>query len=298
MSQYSIILKGQVSTYVIQGLDEKIILRFVEAYGNGDPACVYNGKSYDLDMSAFEIYRHEPSLKIPAKVFDLWAGNRSPERPVDLINNVSEEYFTGPFGTKTYGDRFLALKRNSTDPNISQSTKNSLSMDTKPIFISHASKDKEIVNVFVDEYLERGLKVDAHSQIFYTSSHVTGIAPGSNWRESIRQCLINSEIVFCFISEHYSQSQYCIAELGAAWAFQKTIIPIQIPPKQHVGGGELYAVIQMINGNDRQALSRLRDELIDNHKVGERIASSAQWEKALAKFVDCVAAAETENGKK
>jgi hypothetical protein len=165
-------------------------------------------------------------------------------------------------------------------------------MSTKPIFISHASKDREIVDVFVDEYLERGLKLDAHTQVYYTSSQVTGIAAGSDWRESIRKSLIDSDIVFCFISEHYSQSQYCIAELGAAWAFQKTIIPIQIPPRQVVSGGELYSVIQMIKGSDRLALGRLRDDLVDTHKVGERIASSPKWDKALSKFVDAVIAAE------
>ena len=181
----------------------------------------------------------------------------------------------------------------SNSANSNRIAENFESHSIKPLFISHASKDKKIVDQFVDEVLERGLGIDQDTEVYYTSGHVTGIRAGADFREDIRQGLIGAKIVFCFITENYTASQYCIAELGAAWAFEKVIIPIRIPPKSKMQGGELYAILQAIDGSDRLALNRLRDDLVNIHLVGKRIESSAKWEKALGKFLDAIAHVES-----
>jgi hypothetical protein len=169
---------------------------------------------------------------------------------------------------------------------------------TKPIFISHSSMDKVIVEQFVEEFLERGLGIQVARDVFYTSSHITGLGAGAKWKETIRQELVNSKIVFCFVSENYTHSQYCIAELGAAWAFEKTIIPISITPKANLSGGELYAHLQIIPGNNREAMSRLRDDLVDIHGIGTHNLSTAKWDKALSKYLEAFTMGEPQKTEK
>lgn len=228
----------------------------------------------------------------------------------DLTTDVTKDFILGGFGMNIPGPSILVRYdidvNHRTLPEIALNIKNEdpiieaemireaadQGKSSKPIFISHASKDKVIVEQFVDEFLERGLGIDAHADVYYTSSPVTGIRAGVDWREDIRKGVIEAKVVFCFISQNYTASQYCIAELGAAWAFEKTIIPIILPPRAELKGHELYAVLQMIDGNERIALNRLKDDLINVHKIGKRIDSSAKWEKALGKYLEAVATTE------
>lgn len=292
---------GPESIYLVE---VDIVQRFVKAYGEGDDSCLFAGKRYYLsDLNSFKIYdTNESMLPFEYKV--------NPTMPVIIAireklnlrqpsaatigTNVTEEFIIGGWGRKQFGPRAepTTITKELTE-NESAKIDTSINMNSKRIFISHSSKDKVIVEQFVDEFLERGLGIDAHTDVYYTSSHVTGIRAGADWREDIRNGLIDAKVVFCFISKNYTASQYCIAELGAAWAFNKTIIPINIPPKANMKGGELYAVLQVINGKDRLALNRLRDDLVNVHQVGKLIDSSPKWEKALAKFIDAVSATET-----
>lgn len=71
-----------------------------------------------------------------------------------------------------------------------------------------------------------------NSDIFCTS--LTGNLPtGEAFIPAIREALVNCKIVIFLITEAYMESQFCLAELGAAWALGQTIVPLLVPPLTH-----------------------------------------------------------------
>ena len=95
------------------------------------------------------------------------------------------------------------------------------------IFISHSSKDKELVLMFVD-LLVQGFHID-YDEIFCTSMD-NALRVGEDFIKSIKENLYDSEIVLFLITQNYIDSKFCIMEMGAAWAFKDNIFPIIVPP--------------------------------------------------------------------
>lgn len=95
------------------------------------------------------------------------------------------------------------------------------------IFISHSSKDKELVLMFVD-LLVQGFHID-YDEIFCTSMD-NALRVGEDFIKSIKENLHDSEIVLFLITQNYIDSKFCVMEMGAAWAFKDNIFPIIVPP--------------------------------------------------------------------
>lgn len=95
------------------------------------------------------------------------------------------------------------------------------------IFISHSSKDKELVLMFVD-LLTQGFHID-YDEIFCTSMD-NALRVGEDFIKSIKENLHDSEIVLFLVTQNYIDSKFCIMEMGAAWAFKDNIFPIIVPP--------------------------------------------------------------------
>lgn len=95
------------------------------------------------------------------------------------------------------------------------------------IFISHSSKDKELVLMFVD-LLVQGFHID-YDEIFCTSMD-NALRVGEDFIKSIKENLHDSEIVLFLITQNYIDSKFCTMEMGAAWAFKDNIFPIIVPP--------------------------------------------------------------------
>ena len=70
------------------------------------------------------------------------------------------------------------------------------------VFISHSSKDKNIVGLFKDIILKSGIGFK-DKNIFYTSSPETGVPIGENIPEYIKRNLLDCDYVFLMISENY-----------------------------------------------------------------------------------------------
>lgn len=84
----------------------------------------------------------------------------------------------------------------------------------KGVFISHSTKNRELVEQFV-EFLKLGMGVE-NSRIFCTSENGT-LPTGRNFVEIIRQEVQEREMVIALITPEYLQSRFCMMELGAAW---------------------------------------------------------------------------------
>lgn len=102
-------------------------------------------------------------------------------------------------------------------------------MNTNDFFISHATADHELVSEIVD-FMEVALKVD-RQKIYCTSGEGTKkIRTGTNFISDIKDNVRGTKLVIFILTPNYFKSNFCLAELGAAWAFSSNLYPIVIPP--------------------------------------------------------------------
>lgn len=97
---------------------------------------------------------------------------------------------------------------------------------SKKVFISHATVDRHLIDILIKLLSEFGITED---DIFCTSVSGT-LECGKNFIEQIKNNVKDSKIVLFILSEHFFLSNFCLAELGAAWALNQNILPVIIPP--------------------------------------------------------------------
>lgn len=98
------------------------------------------------------------------------------------------------------------------------------------IFISHSSKDVEIVKSFVEDVLMLGLEIPS-SRIFCSSVEGQGVKSGEYIPDRLKEEITKSSIALLFISHNYKSSEVCLNELGASWVMleKDRIIPLLLP---------------------------------------------------------------------
>lgn len=139
--------------------------------------------------------------------------------------------------------------------------------DGKRIFISHSSKDHEMVSRFVDSILLLGMKVDS-ALIAYTSREDTGVAPGESIPEFIRDNIACADIVLLMISDNYKSSEVCLNEMGAALALEKRVVQILLPNMSVDRLGWLCSLdkaIRIDDSNSLDALCEVFEDMLDVH---------------------------------
>ena len=129
------------------------------------------------------------------------------------------------------------------------------------IFISHATKDKEIVSKFCDLILGNGLNIPPN-KIFNTSHQGTNPKTGQDFRLAIKDELINAKVVLQFISPAYKNSEACLNEMGAAWVLSDNVKPL-IVEKGEYEVGFIHSTTQQAQLHNEEHLFRLTDELQD-----------------------------------
>ena len=145
----------------------------------------------------------------------------------------------------------------------------------KKIFISHASKDKDIVEELIELLELIGVKSD---QIFCSSFEGYGIPLGDNLLETIKTQLTNDSLVLFVLTEHFYQSAVCMCEMGAAWVLSKRHIPIVVPP---LGYADIRGVIPNTQGleiNDAQKWNSLKQQIETQFQISGQ-ENSAGWER-------------------
>lgn len=97
----------------------------------------------------------------------------------------------------------------------------------KKVFISHSSKDKEVVTSFIQILEVIGINPE---HIFCTSLEGYGATLGANFIEEIETRLDEDVLVFFMLSDNFYKSPMCLIEMGAAWAKTKSQISVAITP--------------------------------------------------------------------
>jgi hypothetical protein len=130
----------------------------------------------------------------------------------------------------------------------------------KRIFVSHASKDKPLVEFFVEQVLRLGLEV-ATDDIFCTSLEGMGIRDGDDFREEIRLRLEGARLVLLVVTPNYKASEVCLNEMGAAWASNKPVIALAVEPIDYKSVGVFMEPTQIPKLSDAISLSNLKDRI-------------------------------------
>lgn len=157
------------------------------------------------------------------------------------------------------------------------------------VFISHSSKNKELVERFV-EFLQLGMGV-MKEDIFCTMfpEHLT---TGKEFMDKIRTELQECETVISIITEEYLQSTFCLIEMGAAWVMSKNYFPLITVPYECLKGTPLYG-LQMRKLYKEDDISTIYDELYECGVRGKH--QTAQFTRRLPGFIKEVEKIMSEN---
>lgn len=158
----------------------------------------------------------------------------------------------------------------------------------KGVFISHSTKNRELVEQFV-EFLKLGMGVE-NSRIFCTSENGT-LPTGRNFVEIIRQEVQEREMVIALITPEYLQSRFCMMELGAAWVEAQYLCPL-------LAGGVDYkdlddtplAGLQMRKIDSEDDLCAIYDEMVRQEFVSMK---TAQFNKKRREFMKGISSVKT-----
>ncbi len=150
------------------------------------------------------------------------------------------------------------------------------------IFISHSSKDKVLVEQFVDEILQLGLGI-ANDRILCTSIEEMGIPNGTKMREWIQEKIANCSVAFLMISPNYKKSEICLNEMGAVWALEKDVKILLLPGVDYGNFGWLEEIRQAGHVENESVLDQLYDDLKTEFGYDTKVS---EWNRHRKKFIE------------
>ena len=168
--------------------------------------------------------------------------------------------------------------------NIIQARYNLISnSNQKKIFISHSSKDKHIVQLFVDDILQLGIGLKPE-HIFCTSIEDMGIKNGEDIRKHIHENIKNADCSILLISKNYKESEICLNEMGAVWAYDNKVRFYILPDADFNSIGWLCNTRIAERIDSRIALDDLHEQLQQYCSLQNTISKS--WSRQREKFLN------------
>lgn len=152
----------------------------------------------------------------------------------------------------------------------------------KKIFISHSSKDKHIVQLFIDDILQLGVGIKPE-QIFCTSIEDMGIKNGEDIRKHIHNNIKNADYSFLLISKNYKESEICLNEMGAVWAYDNNVKIYLLPDANFDNIGWLCNTRIAERMDSSIALDELHEQLQRYYSLQN--TSITSWSRQREKFL-------------
>lgn len=152
------------------------------------------------------------------------------------------------------------------------------------VFISHAAKDKALVDAFFD-LLQTGAGLTSNDT-FCSSLEGMGIPAGKNFVEYIKGKVQNPDLVLLILSPNYLDSLFCQCELGAGWVLSHDMIPIVVPPTTFA---DLKAVLTGTHAyriDSDTDLSEFRDQIVSLLKLSA--PKTARWDAKKKQFLEAL----------
>ena len=159
-------------------------------------------------------------------------------------------------------------------------------MGSPQLFLSHSSKDSNVVNAFVDFMFKIGLN---NKQIFCSSSPYTKIAIKTNIYEHLNKLLSNDSVyVIYFLSDNYYMSPVCLNEMGATWLKKTESLNVLLPDfdfsdiRGVVDKDKVGIKLQLNDDMTRASFNEFKKDLIKMFNIE---ISDTQWELARDEFL-------------
>lgn len=153
---------------------------------------------------------------------------------------------------------------------------------TKRIFISHSSRDKDIMEKFTDYILQLGIGL-SHEDIFCTSIEEMGIKNGDDIRHHIRENIKSADFSFLMISKNYKESEICLNEMGAVWAADNRVRYYILPDVDFREIGWLCDTYKAEKLYDSIVLDALERDLTDFYQLPSK---GVIWSRHRQNFMD------------
>ncbi|MCR9386008.1 toll/interleukin-1 receptor domain-containing protein, partial [Vibrio metoecus] len=160
-------------------------------------------------------------------------------------------------------------------PNHTVTSTNQKTAQVNKIFISHASKDVEVVEEIIE--LLEAIGVESN-QIFCTSFEGYGIELGENFLDAIKNELSSDSMVLFVLSENFYASPVCMCEMGAAWVLSKEHIPVVVPPLSY---SDIKGVLPLTQGmvlTDAMKLNSFKEKIEKTFSITNKLSYST-WER-------------------
>lgn len=149
------------------------------------------------------------------------------------------------------------------------------------IFVSHSSRDKEIVSEFCDRILRLGIGINAND-IFCTSIEDMDIKNGEDIRNHIKDNIQSADFSFLLISDNYKNSDICLNEMGAVWTNDGNVRYYLLPDTGFDKIGWLCDTKKAEQLTSEIALDKLYKELTTFYKLDEAFET---WSKQRVTFI-------------
>lgn len=131
----------------------------------------------------------------------------------------------------------------------------------RKIFISHSTKDRQIVKSFAKLILELGIGITA-DDVFCTSIESMTMRNGEDIRQHIKNNILTADFSLLMISNNYKLSEICLNEMGAVWTANNHIRYYLLPDTTFDTIGWLNNPNRAEKLNDPIALDSLQKEII------------------------------------
>ena len=156
---------------------------------------------------------------------------------------------------------------------------------TKKIFISHSSKDIELIEEFVDHILQLGINI-VPKDISCTSIEDMNIENGKDIRKYINDNILSSDFSLLMISDNYKNSEICLNEMGAVWINKNNVRYYLLPQTSFDNIGWLCNVNEAEYISNRIALDKMHEELINYYDMEDNIDSWSRQRETFIKHIE------------
>lgn len=151
----------------------------------------------------------------------------------------------------------------------------------KKIFISHSSKDKDVVEKFVDHILMLGIGLSSED-IFCTSIEELAIKNGEDIRKHIHSNIRSADFSIVLLSNNYKKSEICLNEMGAVWAYNNNVRFYLLPNSDFDTIGWLCNTNQAEKLFNSVALDALKMELSTYYSLKDK---GTAWSRQRETFL-------------
>lgn len=238
---------------IIHAIDKTEIQEIFSAIKDGNPQIVITGRKIHLEeYDTIQIYDvsksfnkfNKSSLKNEIHIYEKTLHLKG----IDMLKHC---------GIDVTSEFEIPIPRNFNKKIKTEIPKDKQEKEGK-IFISHSTKDKPLVEKFIDHILILGFGVK-REEIFCTSVDGTNIQSGVDFKKVIYKELKDSKAVIQIITKNYKSSEICLNEMGAAWVTADVIIPLVANPFSY-DIGFINSSTQQLKLNDEVDLLKLHDD--------------------------------------